>query len=196
MTDNNCFNKLGFLFQSIGILLGEYINYGFSKNYEKMILNIAKKLADINLFYVKIFQALSTNSNVLSPELMDYLTQFTDNCPYTEDDIDDSFIKDIEIVSKKNPLYNINILNDKKPINSGVISLIYEGIMNDKKIIIKVKRKNIADKLIKSLDEIEFILGPVSQLPQIKGLNIRELYEENKQIMLEQIDFYKEIEKS
>jgi ubiquinone biosynthesis protein len=192
MSENNCFNKIGFLFQSIGILLTEYINYGFSKNYEKMIKNIAGRLAKINLFYVKIFQALSTNSNMLPLSLMDYLTQYTDHCPYTDEDIDTSFIKDLELVSKKNPQYDIKITNDK-PINSGVISLIYEGIMNNKKVIIKVKRKNIEEKLLKSLDEIEFALGPISQLPHLKGLNIRELYNENRLIMLEQVDFFKEV---
>ena len=192
MSENNCFNKIGFLFQSIGILLTEYINYGFSKNYEKMIKNIAGRLAKINLFYVKIFQALSTNSNMLPLSLMDYLTQYTDHCPYTDEDIDSSFIKDLELVGKKNPQYNIKITSDK-PINSGVISLIYEGIMNNKKVIIKVKRKDIEEKLLKSLDEIEFALGPISQLPHLKGLNIRELYNENRIIMLEQVDFFKEI---
>ena len=179
---------------SIGILMGEYIHYAFSKDYDNTMKNIADKLARINIFYVKIFQSLSTNSNILSNELIEYLTIFTDKCPYTDADIDFNFINTIAQIQDKDPSLGIQLLSSK-PINSGVISLIYEGVLpNGKKVIVKVKRKNIKAKLIKALDEIEFAIEPISLFPHIKSLNLKNLFEENKKMMLVQADFKQEID--
>ena len=45
------------------------------------------------------------------------LTEYTDNAPYTEKDIDYSFIGDLE----ENDIY----LDNETPINSGVIALVF-----------------------------------------------------------------------
>ena len=119
-------SKTRFLLKSMGILINEYTKYLWSKDYNKFIKNISEKLAAQNIFYVKIFQALSTNCQLLTPELNDYLTKYTDHVPYTVEDMDLKFMEDIEEFSKKNPEEAIYI-TDKSPTNSGMIALIYEG---------------------------------------------------------------------
>ena len=95
-------NKIGFVFNSIGIFAHGYTQYLFSQDTEKTIKNIVDKLAKINIFYVKIFQGISTNSNLLPISLVEYLTKFTDHCPYIEDDIDiEDVIDFIDIIKPK-----------------------------------------------------------------------------------------------
>ena len=64
---------------------------------------------------------------------------------------------------------------------------------NKQKIIIKVKRRNIKEKLLQALDEIEFSLKIFSQIPYFKVMNVYEIFEENKLMMLHQLDFEKEV---
>ena len=54
-----------FLINVILIISSEFILYFFSiNNYEKYINNVADRLAELNILYVKIFQALAiTNPN-------------------------------------------------------------------------------------------------------------------------------------
>ena len=114
------------------------------------------------MFYVKMFQAISSDNNVLSTEVQQYLSTFTDNVPYSEVDVDTSYL---EIASK----YNFKIPNIH-PINSGVMSLVYEIYNdNDEKFIMKVKRKNIEKRLQDSIDEMRFIINTISYLLIVFG---------------------------
>ena len=133
-----------------------------------------------------MFQAISSDNNVLSTEVQQYLSTFTDNVPYSEVDVDTSYL---EIASK----YNFKIPNIH-PINSGVMSLVYEIYNdNDEKFIMKVKRKNIEKRLQDSIDEMRFIINTISYLPYFSSMNLRDIFNENIESFVEQLDFSNEV---
>ena len=180
------FYKLYLLFKTTTIISIECLRSLFHTENDQCIINICKKLSSINMFYVKMFQAISSDNNILSTEVQQYLSTFTDNVPYSDVDVDSRYL---EIASKFNfRLDNIN------PINSGVMSLVYE-IYNDKdeRFIMKVKRKNIEKRLQNSIDEMRFIINAISYLPYINSINLRDIFNENVESFVEQLDFANEV---
>ena len=155
---------------------------------EEAIITMCHELARINVFYVKFFQAISTNKDLLSPHLKKQLTEYTDNVPYHSNDLDYSFIGHLE----ENNIY----LDDEYPINSGVISLVYTATNShtQKRYVVKTKRRDIENKLANSIKEIRFIIFILSYLPYLKDLNISDVFEENADSIQEQVDFVKECE--
>ena len=65
-----------------------------------------------------------------------------------------------------------------------MIALIYSGLLDDEKIIIKVMRKNIKNKLVLALEQIEFIINIIKWFPFIKKLNLDLVFRENKTNLL------------
>ena len=183
-------NKHFLLFKTKLLLLYEYCKYKFTGNINYMIRNLATSLANDNLFYIKILQGLSSNSELLDNETIDYLSTYTDNVPYEESELKDDLFDSIKNISNK---YNDTFtIENKKPIKSGLISVIYEGFLNDKRVIVKVKRKNISDKLISALNDIEFIINDISKYQACKNLQLNKIFNENKELMINQTDFIQE----
>ena len=58
----------------------------------KSQIRVFKQLADVNIFYVKMFQAISCNTDLFIKEVTNALTEYTDNAPYSDKDIDYSFV--------------------------------------------------------------------------------------------------------
>lgn len=152
-------------------------------------LYVTKHLAKMNIFILKLLQGLSTNSVLLTKKQNDILLQYTDNVPYSQDDIEDDFIKYIDILSDK----KIKI-NDNTPIQSGAIALVYKGMYNDKEIVIKVQRKDMRNKIEEAINHLYFIAKIVNTFSLLPALNLNLLINENKEIMLNQTDFIKEVE--
>lgn len=180
------FYKLYLLFKTTSIISVECLRSLFFTDNDQCIINICERLSKINMFYVKMFQAISSDNNVLSTEVQQYLSTFTDNVPYSEVDVDTSYL---EIASK----FNFKIPNIH-PINSGVMSLVYEIYNdNDEKFIMKVKRKNIEKRLQDSIDEMRFIINTISYLPYFSSMNLRDIFNENIESFVEQLDFSNEV---
>ena len=59
---------------------------------------------------------------------------------------------------------------------------------------IKVKRKNIDEILKNNLDYFVFIFNFLSKMPYLRKLNLNMHFNENKKILIEQLDFKKEVE--
>ena len=156
-------------------------------------INIFKDLAKVNIFYVKIFQAISSSSNLFNSKVMDALIEYTDNAPYTDYDIDYSFIGELE----ENNIY----LDHEKPINSGVIALVFTATQIDedgndlnKRFVIKTKRRNIDERLRESINQMSYFIYFISWLPYLNKLNLVDVFEENIQSIRDQVDFEKECE--
>ena len=170
-------NKHLLLFKTKLLLLYEYCKYKITGNINYMIRNVATSLANDNLFYIKILQALSSNSELLDNETIDYLSTYTDNVPYHDSELKVDLFDSIKNISNK---YNDKfIIKNKTPIKSGLISVIYEGVLNDKKVIIKVKRKNILDKLTSALNDIEYVINDISNYNICKNLQLNKIFNEN-----------------
>ena len=174
-------------FQTFMIIFGEYIGYLFHKNQEKTIINIAEKLAKINIIYVKFLQAISASSGIIDVKTKERLSQYSDNVPYTKDDLDFSFLKELQ----ESGIY----LKSTKPINSGLIAVVFKGSdINGNEYAIKVKRRNIFQKMSDSVQELEWIISKLMRYDFFKDINVKLHFERNKHILFEQLDFENEVE--
>ena len=188
------FKQILFIFQVCSIFMVETIKYNlFGTN---IIKNIAYKLTKVNILCIKIFQAISL---IIDKSINVELIKYTDHVPYSiEDDID--FENLMDLVSQEGLYIDVN-----KPIASGMISIVYKALVQHPKEnetlykIIKVKRKNIEQKLEESIEHMEFFikvfLGFISFLSYFNiNLNINEIFHKNIELINEQINFNKEVE--
>lgn len=172
------------------IITKELINYIFGKEYEEIIIDVLKKLSNYNIIFTKIFQWTSENK-LLTHKIKTHMKEYTNNVSYNETDINYKCLLNTILYSntQNDKLEIINITN---PINSGSISLIFDGKLNDKKIIIKILRKDINNTVYKGLDLLVSIGQIMSFIPKIRSLMFDKLIEKNKQNILNQLDFKKE----
>jgi predicted unusual protein kinase regulating ubiquinone biosynthesis (AarF/ABC1/UbiB family) len=158
--------------------------------------NLTYNLGKLNIFYVKLFQTLSTNSFLLDEKQIEYLSNYTDNAPFLESEIDTSFISSIRRVGEENPEIAISLSPDPKPIKAGMIALVYEGRMKTgtkKRVIVKIIRKNIETKIADALDKIDFLVRTIGHFPYIRNTNIKDIIQENRSMMIEQTAFNVEV---
>jgi len=185
--------NLLFLVQTSWICFTEVLLYFLTRNYDLFIKRFTKRLASINILYVKVFQSLALNNNIINEEMNNELLTFADNAPFTKDDVDYdtllSLCMDYDIVFKN---------GFDNPINSGMISLVYLARQNnvndnDKLIIIKIKRKNIDKKLEEGIDNLVFFINLFNFIPFFKKYKLSENIQNNIDIIKHQTNFAKEI---
>ena len=185
------FRNVLFLIQTSWICFTEIPLYFFTKNYDLFIKRFTKRLASINILYVKVFQSLALNNSIINDKLNNELLKFADNAPFTKDDIDyDTLLR----LSKD---YDITFENGfDEPINSGMISLVYLATCNytANSIIIKIKRKNIDKKLEHGIDNLLFFVNLLKFIPFFNNYKISENIQNNIDVIKQQTNFGKEIE--
>ena len=189
--------KIKFVFKTLYIISLEGSKYLFkrkkNRNFNKFIMNVSSKLSKENIFYLKLLQSLSNNISTLTPELEEYFEKYTDNVDFSDEDIDKEalnciltlyneindyiYIQEEEqntIINKEDFIASKEeqLIIDTTPIKSGIISIIFKGTIGDKNVIIKIKRKNILNKLNEGLVNIEFLIKILNYLPVIKKLNL------------------------
>ena len=188
-------SKSWFISSCIGLYLKYFLIYKCSKktpeNYNYMIKNITTKLAEKNIFFIKIFQAFANNNNVMDKDLFNYFIQYTDSVTYDITEIDYNGLYDLINIARKNG--DELLIDSEQPIKSGNIALIYNGRLNGKRIIIKYRRKNIEIKFKRSMEELQILINITKHMPYLGDLNINDLFEENYQIMLNQLIFSNEV---
>lgn len=184
-----------FISSCVGIYLKYFLIYKCSKktpeNYNYMIKSITTNLAEKNIFFIKIFQAFANNNNVMDKELFNYFIQYTDRVTYDTTEIDYNGLYDLINIARTNG--DELVIDSEKPIKSGNIALVYNGRLNGKRIIIKYRRRNIEPKFNKSMEELRILINVTKHLPYLCDLNINDLFDENYQIMLDQLTFSNEI---
>ena len=187
----SCFlNNIWFVISICWIMTDELLLYIMFKDYGRLIYNLANRLAAKNILYVKIFQALALNHNMINNEINNGLLKFTDNVPWTNADVDVQTLIDLERE------YNIAILNDYKPINSGMISLVFKGIYRvgvGETVIIKMKRVNIENNLNDGIQKLLFCVKLLSFLP-VYNYQITNIIQNNIALIKNQTNFNKEVE--
>ena len=154
-----------------------------------LIKSITYKLEELNIVYVKIFQSLCLEKNILYKNEKEYLLKYIDNVPYKSEDVNYELLN---IIQTK---YNIR-LEDSKPINSGIIAVVFKGIdrnANDSKVVIKILKNNIEKNLYSAFNEIEYLTYIFSYIPFLNTLNLHKLFLDNKEILLNQLNFVKEV---
>ena len=165
-----------------------YYLYSLPKlNRLELLKKITYKLEKENIVYVKIFQALCIDKDILNNDEKDYLIKYTDNVPYNSSEID------YNLLNKLQDEFNIT-LNNSEPINCGIVGMVFDGCDTSKnKIVIKMLKKNIFKKFENVFDELLFVSYLLSYIPYIKSLKITKLLMDNKDLLLNQMDFTKEM---
>jgi len=179
-----------FLMQTSWIFFTEIGWYFLTRNYNSFITRFTKRLASINILYVKVFQSLALNNSIISEKMNNELLKFTDNAPFTKDDIDYDTLRELSMD------YDIVFKNGfDSPINSGMISLVYLARynINQNSIIIKIKRKNIDKKLEEGIENLLFFINLLKVIPFFKNYKISETIQNNIHVIKEQTNFDKEI---
>lgn len=140
------------------------------------------------IVYFKLIQWINFEYNgplnFLIKPFMKYLENFSNNAPYTEDDID------------YNTLISLNKIEvNFKPINSGTISLVFLGTIREtgEEVAVKLLRNNIEDKIKNCLETMDYIFFIIKYIPYLNSLESDKYYDEIKNTFLEQIDFKKEV---
>ena len=182
-----------FLLNFFGIFVINTFKYFLFGDYEKRLKNIVNFLAEKNLLYVKVFQAISANTDLVTPEFSNYLVKYTDSVPYNKEDIEiEHILQDIEEIGHTWPEFKITNI-DRLPYKSGTISVVYNAKMKDKDVVIKILRKNMDKKMKEALEQAKLIISILSKINKFKNLNLDLLLLENRNVLLEQVDFLKEV---
>jgi predicted unusual protein kinase regulating ubiquinone biosynthesis (AarF/ABC1/UbiB family) len=140
---------------------------------------------------VKVFQAIALNNSLIDDKMNNKLLKFTDNAPWSYNDI-----RLDELIKLTND-YNI-VLDEgfEKPINSGMISLVFKGYKKEsgEKVIIKMKRNNIEQKLHDAIANLQTFMYFLSFLTIIQQYQITEVINKNIDIIRHQTNFSEEVE--
>ena len=161
--------------------------YDKNNNTKRLVLikNLTNKLLKKNVIYLKIFQTLCINKKFLTEKESNFLIKYTDNVPYNIEDIDYKLLDDI---CKQEP----KLIIDKNVINSGIVAIVFKGTYNGNKIVLKLIKKNIKDKIINIFKILDLIGYITLYIPIICNFNLPNFFNDNKEIILNQTDFNKE----
>lgn len=183
----NVCRMIGFYLSTITILVKETLLYKCNfHTYDEYIKHLALKLSKENVFYVKFFQSVCTTKHILiTDEITNFLNTFTDHAPYTSSEID---TESLECLIKE---HSIEIKRPFIPIQSGTISLIFEGtrMSTNESVIIKCKRFGIDKRIHDSIFQMNHLISISNRIPNIKNLNLYDIYNENKQSVVDQLSF-------
>ena len=180
-----------FLFHASWIIFSEFMLYWTFNNYMSFIDRLTSRLASINILYVKIFQAFALNNKLIDEQLNNYLLKYTDNAPWTNNDIDYDTLYNLE------QDYNIAFYsNGVRPINSGMISLVFKATNTNttKPMIVKLKRQNINKTLDEAIEKLLFFVYMLSFIPFFENYKIPDLINKNISIIQQQTDFKQEVD--
>lgn len=182
-----------FISETIRFHFNNFIYYYFTKlptlDRLELVKSITYKLENLNIVYVKVFQSLCLEKNILYDDEKEYLLKYTDNVPYKSEEVDYELL---DLIESK---YNIR-LEESEPINSGIIGIVFKGIdgnANDSKVVIKILKNDIEKKLNTVLHEIECLTYIISFIPYLKNFSVNKLFLDNKESLLSQVDFLKEV---
>lgn len=180
-----------FLFHVTWIMVSETFLYMLFKNFDQFIDQMTTKLSKLNILYVKTFQAFALNNCLIDDNVNSKLMKFTDTAPWTGNDID------YNTITRLMYEHDLVLENGIVPINSGMISLVFlahkrENI-NDK-VIIKMKRRNIEEKLHVAIEKLLFFVHLLSFIPLFKKYQIADVILKNISIIEHQINFVTEVQ--
>jgi predicted unusual protein kinase regulating ubiquinone biosynthesis (AarF/ABC1/UbiB family) len=178
---------------NVGFIFGiEYLLYYVFNDYYLFIDRLTTKLASVNILYVKIFQAFALNNSLIDNTINNKLLKFTDNAPWNYSDIN---FKELSDVAEK---YDLHLGHGYEvPINSGMISLVFKVSKKsnlNEKVIIKMKRKNIQEKLNDAIDNLLFLIYILSFIPIVNKYQLAEVVSKNVEIIRHQTNFLEEID--
>jgi predicted unusual protein kinase regulating ubiquinone biosynthesis (AarF/ABC1/UbiB family) len=170
-------------------VLGYYLWYylaGYRATFYERTLRL---LRNHNILFTKIFQSLANSPSLeLGPDLRTQLAVYNATVGYTENEIDNDTIDSVEAT------YDIRL--DRRPINSGMIALVFQGTRTSgEPVILKLKRRGIDAQLRSGCESVRFIYSLAAYWSP-RNLYVRVLrpFIRNIGDIIEQCDFGHEIQ--
>ena len=170
-----------------------FYNFLFTFDKNRLLIDFVETLSKDNIFYIKIFQGIGSNTNIFNEKQSEYLKIFLDKVPYKISELYDELNEELNKVGEKNEELKID-LDTLEIINSGIIGIVYKAKMNDKAIVIKVIKNNIRNKIYDALNEYEKIIKVLKYFSLFKFYYIDDIFYSNKELLLKQLDFMFEVE--
>jgi predicted unusual protein kinase regulating ubiquinone biosynthesis (AarF/ABC1/UbiB family) len=183
-------NEILFVLRVGYAITSELFLYMIFRDYNSFIDRITRHLVSINILCVKVFQAVALNNSLIDDSVNNHLLKFTDNAPWTFDDV---CLSDIVKISEE---HNLCLKSGyEQPINAGMISLVFKAYQRDtdKPMIIKMKRNNIEEKLNAAIKNLQTIMYLLSFFPMINKYQLSELVNKNINIIQHQTNFLEEV---
>jgi len=170
-----------------------FYNFLFTFDKNKLLIDFVETLSKDNIFYIKIFQGIGSNTNIFNEKQSEYLKKFLDKVPYKISELYDELNEELNKVGEKNEELKID-LDTLEIINSGIIGIVYKAKMNDKTIVIKVIKNNIRNKIYDAFYEYEKIIKVLKYFSLFKFYYIDDIFYSNKELLLKQLEFNLEVE--
>ena len=170
-----------------------FYNFLFTFDKNRLLIDFVETLSKDNIFYIKIFQGIGSNTNIFNEKQSEYLKIFLDKVPYKISELYDELNEELNKVREKNEELKIDLYT-LEIINSGIIGIVYKAKMNDKTIVIKVIKNNIRNKIYDALNEYEKIIKVLKYFSLFKFYYIDDIFYSNKELLLKQLDFMFEVE--
>lgn len=142
------------------------------------------------IVYTKILQwFVSESDNIFMKKLSEFTSQFNDNAPYIDSDIDCDKIEKLKMICKEEEIpFSIG----KKPINSGTIAIVFKGKVGDQNVAIKILRRGIKHKLKNATDTLSFLVYIMSFIPYLNNISFKSEIECINKKLLSQTCFINE----
>ena len=191
---NPIYSRVHFYYRIISVCVScslQYILHSYtSANNVSFFVDMLVEMAKTDVIFVKILQAISFNGKFIDKNMHDQITQFSDNVPYDTSDIDCN-------VSMRMMADTPFTFVDKPgiPIRSGMISLVYalQNKNTGEKYVMKVKRKNIDERVNESINNMMGMLYLLSILFRLWfNLDVVDVVSRHIDLLRDQLDFEQE----
>jgi len=183
-----------------------------TKPFNAMVKNIATRLSKKNIYYTKMFQALAYSSEIYDEDLAAFFIQYTDTVQYEKNELNSEKLdKLITFAEKKGYTLTIQKRNqnntetntDYVPDKTGSVSLIFYGTLtthdnnNNNEtlpIVVKCLRSNMLERIKWAINDFSYLIGILHLFPRFKHLYLHDILNEQKKMMLSQVNFHTEVE--
>lgn len=160
--------------------------------FDTMLLFVVKRILNFissqNIIYIKLLQWTFKESSYLPKRVNEYLNSFRDSAPYTSKDINWEDLDELLVQAKDN---KDNLRFNRTPINSGTISIVFEGWLNDNPIVLKTKRKNVE----RSFQNVESSLLRICRIVEwFSGKDYSRIVKQIVESLFSQCDFLREFD--
>ena len=158
----------------------------------KFVEEFCINMANTDVLFVKIIQAISYSNSVIGEGQHENLTKYTDNVPYSNGDIN------YELLNSITNCYPLRLESPQNvPYRSGMISLVYilKELDTDNYYILKLKRVNIDKKLNESIHCMKSLLHIINWISYwIYSIDLTDPIRRHIDLLKVQLDFNQEID--
>lgn len=154
------------------------------------IKNITDRLENINIVYIKVFQTLCLEKNLLNENEKNFLIKYTDKVPFNINEIDYEYL---DMICNK---YDIT-LDSRLPCNSGIMAVIFKGKIKNRdfeNVVLKLKKNGIDEKYINAYNNLMKLAEYSNYIPFLNNFKLDRVLKDCRENTLLQGNFMNECE--